>query len=84
MQEHGSLALEVLMEGKIGDEKDRCYRLWAFSMLGICGIHRLHMRFYATGVLWILTGGCFGFGQIIDFFRMPALMKKAKAHGESS
>ena len=48
-------------------------------MLGICGIHRLHMRFYATGVLWILTGGCFGFGQIIDFFRMPALMKKAEA-----
>lgn len=53
------------------------YGLWCTGLLGVCGIHRFYMGKPVTGVLWLLTLGLLGVGQVVDLFRMKTLVRNA-------
>jgi TM2 domain-containing membrane protein YozV len=53
------------------------YLLWLPCLVGFCGLHRIYLGKYATGLLWLFTVGLLGFGQLIDLFLIPALVENA-------
>ena len=53
------------------------YLLWAIGGFGTLGLHRFYLRKHGTGLLWLLTGGLFWIGAIVDLFRMPQMAQDA-------
>jgi TM2 domain-containing membrane protein YozV len=51
------------------------YILWLASFVGLAGIHRLYMGRWASGLLWLFTGGLCMVGTIIDGVMMPRMIE---------
>lgn len=47
--------------------KSRLVTFLLCTFLGGLGIHRFYVGKVGTGVLWLLTGGCFGIGALVDW-----------------
>jgi TM2 domain-containing membrane protein YozV len=45
--------------------------------LGWLGIHRFYYGKWKTGLLWMLTGGIFTVGWVIDLFLIPSMDREA-------
>ncbi|MFZ7128641.1 MAG: TM2 domain-containing protein [Desulfobacterales bacterium] len=52
-----------------------CWILLTF--LGVLGIHRFYMGKWATGLLYLLTGGLMGIGIIYDFWTLNGQIREA-------
>ncbi|MBE9080329.1 TM2 domain-containing protein [Romeria aff. gracilis LEGE 07310] len=52
------------------------YALCACGMFGLGGLHRFYLGRPVSGLLWLLTGGLFGFGTFIDLFLIPSMAKE--------
>ena len=50
------------------------YLMWVF---GFFGMHRFYYGKPVSGLIWMLTGGVFLVGWIVDFFLIPAMEKEA-------
>lgn len=47
---------------------------------GFLGVHRFMAGKIGTGIIWLLTGGCFGVGGLVDFI-MVVLGKFERKEG---
>ncbi|MBL1176120.1 TM2 domain-containing protein [Pantanalinema sp. GBBB05] len=56
------------------NSKGTSYLLWLSIFLGIGGLHRFYNGKMISGFLWLLTGGFFGIGQLIDLFLIPEMV----------
>ncbi|EED36560.1 TM2 domain containing protein+B7201 [Luminiphilus syltensis NOR5-1B] len=52
---------------------------YLFWLLGFMGLHRFYFNRQLTGLLWLLTGGLFLIGWIIDLFLIPDMADEAQA-----
>lgn len=52
------------------------YILWAFGLMGFCGIHRFYSGKITSGLIYFFTLGFFGFGQFIDLFLIPGMTRE--------
>lgn len=48
---------------------------WLACVFGLCGIHRFYLKKPWTGLLYLLTFGVFGIGQLIDLFRLRDMVE---------
>jgi TM2 domain-containing membrane protein YozV len=65
------------LENNTNKDKDRLfvsYLLSAAWLLGLGGLHRFYNGKIGTGLLWLLTGGVFGIGQLVDLFLIPNMV----------
>ncbi len=63
--------LPIPPDERLYDEPDasprsRLVALLLCVFLGYFGVHRFYVGKIATGVIWLLTGGLFGIGYIVD------------------
>lgn len=56
--------------------KGTAYLLWCAGFLLVCGLHRFYLGKPITGVIWLLTGGVFLIGQIVDAFLIPGMVER--------
>jgi len=50
--------------------KGTAYILWLISIFGWLGFHHFYLGKIGKGIIWILTGGVFGIGSLIDLFTL--------------
>lgn len=53
--------------------------LWLICLGGVCGLHRFYLGRPWTGLLWLLTFGLLGIGQVIDLFLLPSMLRAENA-----
>lgn len=54
------------VDKKKGKSKDRVVAILLWFFLGGLGIHRFYLGYTGLGILYLLTGACFGIGWIVD------------------
>lgn len=52
------------------------FLLWCAWIFGFGGIHRIYLGKYVSGILYLLTWGGFGIGQIVDLFLIPGMVER--------
>lgn len=58
--------------------------LWGCGLFLLCGLHRIYIGRFWTGLLWFFTLGLCGIGQLIDLFRLGDMVRVANSGGGGS
>lgn len=52
--------------GTVYSKRERMIALLLCLFLGYLGVHRFYVGKIGTGIIWLLTFGCFGIGVLVD------------------
>ncbi|TXN22143.1 TM2 domain-containing protein [Methylobacterium sp. WL9] len=55
--------------------------LWSCGLFLLCGLHRIYVGRFWTGLLWFFTLGLCGIGQLIDLLRLSDMVHVANSEG---
>ncbi|MEL6605531.1 MAG: TM2 domain-containing protein [Cyanobacteria bacterium J06614_10] len=72
-----SLTVDALDTEAVGNTAVS-YVFWAAGLFGFCGLHRFYNGKIGTGLLWMMTFGLLGIGQLVDLAYIPR-MSEARA-----
>ena len=50
--------------------KGTAYLLWLIAGFGVFGFQHFYLGKIGKGIIWLLTGGVFGVGALIDLFTL--------------
>jgi hypothetical protein len=53
------------------------YLVWAFGLVGVCGLQRFYARKPLSGTLYLFTFGLCFLGQLVDLWLLPELVEQA-------
>jgi len=53
-------------------DRSRLIALLLCALLGYLGLHRFYVGKFGTGFLWLITGGLFGVGYVVDTILIAA------------
>jgi len=56
------------------------YLLWGLCIFGVCGIQRLYTGRILSGIIYLLTFGIFGIGQLVDLLLIPGMVSERNHH----
>lgn len=65
------------LESGQSHSKGMSFLLWLACLFGVCGIHRFYLGRPGSGILYLLTFGLFGVGQLVDLFLLPGMVDEA-------
>lgn len=51
------------------------YLLWIGWIFGLAGLHRIYNGKIVSGLLWMVTFGLFGVGQVVDLLLIPEMVE---------
>jgi TM2 domain-containing membrane protein YozV len=51
--------------------------LWLLGVCGLCGLHRIALGRWKSGLFYLATLGVFGIGQFLDWFRLGSMVRAA-------
>ena len=66
----------VVSQTEMRDRKFFSYLLWLGMFCGVFGLHRIYNGKITSGIIWFLTFGCFGIGQLIDLLLIPDMAEE--------
>ncbi|WP_445733843.1 TM2 domain-containing protein [Mariniflexile sp.] len=62
--------------------KGTAYLLWLISIFGWLGFHHFYLGKIGKGIIWILTGGVFGIGALVDLFTLGGDVERHNTNEE--
>ena len=67
--------IETLDETKESPTTGTAFLLWLACIFGLAGVHRFYLKKPWTGLLYLLTFGLFGIGQLVDLFHLRDMVE---------
>ena len=66
----------------ITKSKGTAYLLWLISGFGWLGFQHYYLGKIGKGIVWMLTGGVFGIGSLIDLFTLGSAVESYNTNNE--